>query len=73
VVTAPGPQLPVRHKRFHHPEVGDLELEFEILHLPDDTGHRILAYAAIPGTPSEAALRLLARSPARSGAGTRTG
>ncbi len=49
------------HKRFHHPEVGDLELEFEILHLPDDTGHRILAYTAIPGTPSEAALRLLAR------------
>jgi transcriptional regulator with XRE-family HTH domain len=47
-------------KYFHHPEVGDFELEFEILHLPDDTGHRILTYTAIPGTPSEAALRLLA-------------
>jgi transcriptional regulator with XRE-family HTH domain len=47
-------------KRFHHPEVGDLELEFEILHLPDDTGHRVLTYTAIPGTPSDAALRLLA-------------
>jgi hypothetical protein len=31
-------------KRFHHPEVGDLELEFELLHLPDDSGHRILTY-----------------------------
>jgi transcriptional regulator with XRE-family HTH domain len=47
-------------KRFHHPEVGDFELEFEMLHLPDDTGHRILTYTAIPGTPSDEALRLLA-------------
>jgi transcriptional regulator with XRE-family HTH domain len=47
-------------KHFHHPEVGDFELEFEILHLADDTGHRILTYTAIPGTPSDAALRLLA-------------
>jgi transcriptional regulator with XRE-family HTH domain len=47
------------HKHFHHPEVGDLELEFEILHLPDATGQRVLTYTAVPGTPSEAALRLL--------------
>jgi len=47
-------------KRFQHPEIGDFELEFEILHLPDDTGHRILTYTAIPGTPSELTLRLLA-------------
>lgn len=47
-------------KRFRHPEVGDFELEFELLHLPDDTGHRILTYTAIPGTPSELTLRLLA-------------
>ncbi len=53
------------HKRFHHPEVGGFELEFEILHLPDDTGHRILTYTAIPGTPSELTLRLLAAHTAR--------
>lgn len=47
-------------KHFRHPEVGDFELEFEVLHLPDDTGHRILTYTAIPGTPSELTLRLLA-------------
>lgn len=47
-------------KQFHHPEVGDFELEFELLHLPDDAGHRILTYTAIPGTPSELTLRLLA-------------
>lgn len=55
------------YKWFHHPEIGDLELEFEILHLPDDTGHRILTYSAVPGSPSDAALRLLAghTAPAR--------
>jgi transcriptional regulator with XRE-family HTH domain len=47
-------------KWFHHPEVGDMELEFEMLLLPDDSGHRVLTYTAIPGTPSDAALRLLA-------------
>lgn len=47
-------------KRFHHPEVGDFALGFEVLHLPDDTGHRVLTYTAPPGTASDAALRLLA-------------
>ncbi len=47
-------------KGFHHPELGDFELEFEILHLPDGAGHRILTYTALPGTPSELTLRLLA-------------
>ena len=47
-------------KWFRHPEVGDLDLEFEVLHLPDDTGHRIQTYTALPGTASDAALRLLA-------------
>jgi len=50
-------------KQFHHPEVGDLELGFEVLHLPDDAGHRILTYTSIPGSPSDAALRLLAGHP----------
>jgi transcriptional regulator with XRE-family HTH domain len=49
-------------KYLHHPEVGDFELEFEALHLADNTGHRIMAYPATPGTPSEAALRLLQTS-----------
>jgi transcriptional regulator with XRE-family HTH domain len=58
-------------KQFHHPEFGDFDLEFEILQMPDDTGHRILTYTAIPGTPSHAALRLLAdrTAPAGSEAG----
>ncbi|TYB49719.1 helix-turn-helix domain-containing protein [Actinomadura chibensis] len=46
-------------KHFRHPEVGELTLQFEALHLPDDSGHRILMYSAAPGSPSEAALRLL--------------
>ncbi|MEW9533817.1 helix-turn-helix transcriptional regulator [Microbispora sp. NPDC049125] len=46
-------------KLFRHPEVGDLELDFEVLHLPDESGHRTLMYSARPGSPSEAGLRLL--------------
>lgn len=60
-------------KHFHHPEVGDFELEFELLHLPDDSGHRILTYTAIPGTPSDAALRLLAGHAASAGHEGRAG
>ncbi|MEO3784427.1 hypothetical protein ABGB12_13915 [Actinocorallia sp. B10E7] len=51
-------------KWFRHPEVGDLDLEFEVLHLPDDTGHRIQTYTALPGTASDAALRVLAHQTA---------
>ncbi|HEU5416564.1 MAG TPA: helix-turn-helix transcriptional regulator [Streptosporangiaceae bacterium] len=47
-------------KQFRHPVVGDFELDFEVLHLPDDSGQRILTYTAIPGTASEGALLLLA-------------
>lgn len=46
-------------KRFHHPVVGDLTLEYEVLHLPDGQGQRILAYTAAPGSASASALRLL--------------
>jgi hypothetical protein len=46
-------------KYFQHPVVGQLELTFEVAQLPDDSAHRILMYSATPGTPSEAALRLL--------------
>ncbi|WP_407316488.1 helix-turn-helix transcriptional regulator [Isoptericola halotolerans] len=52
-------------KRFRHPEVGDLDLEFEVLTPPDDSEHRILMYTA---ASSEAAstLALLAREATQS-------
>lgn len=46
-------------KHFHHPAVGPLELAFEAVQLADGSAHRFLMYSAEPGTPSEAALRLL--------------
>jgi hypothetical protein len=51
-------------KHFHHPEVGELELEFQALQLPDDSGQRILTYTAAPETPAAAALQLLAATSA---------
>lgn len=47
-------------KRFRHPEVGEFELEFEVLHLPDGAEQRMITYTAMPGTASSAALQLLA-------------
>ncbi|MCQ4079748.1 helix-turn-helix transcriptional regulator [Streptomyces sp. RB6PN25] len=47
-------------KQFHHPIVGSMELSFEVMHVPDESGHRALMYSAEPGSPSEAALGLLA-------------
>ncbi|WP_306206339.1 MmyB family transcriptional regulator [Actinoplanes sp. RD1] len=46
-------------KHLHHPVVGDLELQFEALHLPGDDGHRLLTYSAAPNSSDEAALHLL--------------
>ncbi|MGC7152513.1 helix-turn-helix transcriptional regulator [Paenarthrobacter ureafaciens] len=46
-------------KYMHHPEVGDIELNFEVLSPPDQSGHRVLMYAADPGTPAAEALQLL--------------
>ena len=46
-------------KRFRHPEVGELELGYEVLHLPEGNGQRILTHTAEPGSASFAALRLL--------------
>ncbi|WP_432048435.1 helix-turn-helix domain-containing protein [Streptomyces asiaticus] len=48
-------------KSFHHPLVGPLELDFEMTRLPDSGGQALLMYGAEPGSPSEAALRLLSR------------
>ncbi len=46
-------------KYMHHPEVGELELNFEVLTQHDESGHRILMYTADPGTPAAEALQLL--------------
>ncbi|MFD7307795.1 helix-turn-helix transcriptional regulator [Promicromonospora sp. NPDC059942] len=46
-------------RRLHHPVVGDLDLEYEVLHLPEGHGQRILTHTAAPGSASEAGLRLL--------------
>jgi len=46
-------------KLLHHPEVGDLDLHFEVLHLPDTDGQRLLTHTAAPGSPSADALRML--------------
>lgn len=47
-------------KRFHHPVVGELTLDFESLDLPGDPGQKLLVYSAEPGSPSRHALDLLA-------------
>jgi transcriptional regulator with XRE-family HTH domain len=49
-------------KYLHHPVVGDLDLDYEVLHLPEDEGHRLLTYTAAPGSSHEAALHLLRAS-----------
>jgi transcriptional regulator with XRE-family HTH domain len=46
-------------KRLHHPQVGDLDLEYQALHVPDTNGQRLLTYRAAPGTTASDALRLL--------------
>lgn len=58
------------HGRYHmrHPLVGEFTLTFEILRLPDDPDQILIAYTAEAGSPSEAALRVLAAATAE-GAG----
>jgi transcriptional regulator with XRE-family HTH domain len=48
-------------KRISHPEVGEVHLGFEVLHLPDGGGHRLLTYTADPDTPARHTLDLLDR------------
>jgi len=45
---------------FHHPLVGDLTLDYDVLELPADPGQSIVAYTAEPGSPARQALDLLA-------------
>jgi hypothetical protein len=46
-------------KHFHHPVVGDITLNYERLELAADNGLAVMTYTAVPGSPSEQALRLL--------------
>jgi hypothetical protein len=46
--------------RFHHPVVGDLDLTFDTLELPDHPGLTLKAYTASTGSRSEDRIRLLA-------------
>lgn len=60
--------------RFRHPTVGDLDLTFDSLDLPDQPGLTLKAYSAPPGSDTEERLRLLASwSELLPGAGTPTG
>ena len=54
-VEARGPML----KRVLHPQAGPLEFECQVLHIAD-TGQRLIAYCATPGSATEAAFRQLA-------------
>ncbi|MEH0575996.1 MULTISPECIES: helix-turn-helix transcriptional regulator [Streptomyces] len=47
-------------KRFRHPVVGELELDFESMNLPDGSGLVVALYNAAPGSAAEDALKLLA-------------
>lgn len=46
-------------KRLHHPEIGDLDLHYEVLHLPDSQGQRILTHTAVEESAAADALSLL--------------
>jgi MmyB-like transcription regulator ligand binding domain len=47
-------------KRFHHPVVGELTINFEAMDLVADPGLPMFAYTAEPGSESTQALDLLA-------------
>lgn len=47
-------------KRYHHPLVGDLTVDYESVALLGDPDQTLCIYTAEPGSPSETALRLLA-------------
>jgi hypothetical protein len=50
-----GPML----KRVNHPQAGPLEFECQVLHITE-SGQRIIAYCAAPGSVTAAAFRRLA-------------
>jgi transcriptional regulator with XRE-family HTH domain len=53
-----GPML----KHVNHPQAGPLEFECQVLHTAE-TGQRLIAYCAAPGSATEAAFRELAAAP----------
>lgn len=57
---------------FRHPSVGELELAYETLRLPDDPDQALITYTAEPGSPSDAALRMLATLSSARNAGVST-
>lgn len=46
-------------KQLRHPIVGEMSVNYEVLHLPEGNGQRILTHTATPGSASHAALCLL--------------
>ncbi|MEU1937924.1 helix-turn-helix transcriptional regulator [Streptomyces coeruleorubidus] len=46
-------------KRFRHPQVGELTLDYESLTVNSAPGQQLVVYQAAPGSPSEQALTLL--------------
>lgn len=46
-------------KAFDHPTAGSFELDFEVLHLPDLKGERLITYTAPAGSRGAAALKIL--------------
>ena len=59
-------------KRLRHPVVGELELDYEVMHVAADDGLTITVYSAEPGSRSHQALDLLASwaaTPVEGGAG----
>jgi transcriptional regulator with XRE-family HTH domain len=63
-------------KRFRHPAVGQLDLDHETMFLAADEQIGVAVYSAVPGSPAEDGLKLLAswaagtRQPASADAGT---
>lgn len=47
-------------KQIHHPEVGDLHLDFDSLEIPGQPGLLLIAFTPAIGSPDDDALRLLA-------------
>ena len=45
---------------FHHPQAGDLDLDYDALEIPADPGQTIIAYSAKPGSAARDALDILA-------------
>ncbi len=63
-------------KRMHHPEVGDLTLEYHAFDIPGTPGYQVVVYDAEPGTSSAEAfalLRLRAHSLPETGPGAAPG